>query len=80
MREQILRQGEDYTLYGRKLEDGDFISSLVIYCNEKLTVCFPVYDMRRQWKRFFKRPSFEEAQETWIESCLAGARSNNDAR
>lgn len=73
MKSELLRKGENYRVFGQRVDGFEIMDFVAIQDGEFITV-YPrtsnVLPRRRRDKNWFKRDTVQEAQEIWLANCL----------
>lgn len=63
---KLLREGENYKVFGTVVDGFEIIDFVAIQDGESIDIYPRLPDRRRRDKNWFKRPTVQEAQEIWL--------------
>lgn len=67
---KVLKQGTNWKGFGIEVNGIEVFTSIIAHNEKKSISFFPFLDYRRKAKNWFRKPSFEKAQEEWINGCI----------
>jgi len=67
---KVLRKGDNYRVFGHEYDGEEYIDSLVVLHRDSTTYFSPVIIRKRTLKNWFRKPTFHEAQNKWLDECL----------